>query len=134
MGERPWGYEEIVSLVPGVASLKILRIKAGHKGRLQRHRKKDEAGHLLEGTMIVRWAEPPDIELKMRTLEAGESFHFPVGSIHMEQAVSDCTVLEVSTPYANDRVGMEETYGLDVPEDAMASTSPDEVYEIEPWF
>lgn len=131
-GPRPWGEEQVVALVPGVASCKLLDVRAGHKGRLQRHHRKDEAGYLLEGHMIVRWVQHG--EIFARELWSGESYHFPPGCIHQEEAISDCVVVEVSTPFANDREGMEEAFGLDVPADALPSTAPEEVTELEAWW
>lgn len=93
-GQRPWGKEEIVALVPEVATCKLLYVKAGHKGRLQRHHRKDEAGHILEGEMLVRWADG-DV-LHEQLIRSGQSYHFPVGCIHQEEAVTDCVVIEVS--------------------------------------
>lgn len=132
VGMRPWGVEEVVAMVPGVATCKLLRIREGNKGRLQRHHLKDEAGYVLEGTLRVRWADGEII--CERTLEAGESFHFPPGCIHQEEAVTDCTVIEVSTPHGNDREGCEPLFGLAAPSDALPSTSPDEVTVFERWW
>lgn len=132
LGQRPWGTEEVAALVPGVASLKVLNINAGHKGRLQRHHRKDEAGHLMFGEMIVRWLQGE--VLMERKLIPGDSFHFPKGCVHQEEAVTDCVVLEVSTPFCNDRQGMEAEAGLEVPDDALPSTSPEDVTELEPWW
>lgn len=131
-GPRPWGEERIVALVPGVASCKLLKVKAGHKGRLQRHHRKDEAGYLLEGEMLVRWVS--DGQVFFMELYAGDSYHFPVGCIHQEEAVTDCTVIEVSTPFGNDREGMEEEFGMEVPVDALPSTTLEEVTTLDAWW
>lgn len=130
--ERPWGYEELAALVPGVATLKLLSLRKGCKGRLQRHHRKDEAGHVLRGTLIVRYAE--DRELRERVLGPGDSFYFPVGCIHQEEAVTDCFLAEVSTPFINDREGMESLFGLEVPEDALPTTRPEDVTEVQAWW
>lgn len=57
VGFRPWGSEDVVAMVPGVATCKLLRIRAGGKGRLQSHRVKDEAGYVMSGRLLVSWAE-----------------------------------------------------------------------------
>lgn len=132
VGDRPWGTEDLLCMVPGVATCKLLQIDAGHKGRLQRHHLKDEAGYVLSGEMVVRWVQ--DGEVRVDTLSAGESYHFPPGCIHQEEAVTDCRVIEISTPHANDREGMEHAYGLRPPEDALPSTSIDEVTIWEKWW
>lgn len=137
VGDRPWGYEDLLALIPGVATLKLLQIDAGHKGRLQRHHKKDEAGYVLRGVLRVRWVDDTglgDPYIRERDLLIGDSFRFPAGCIHQEEAVSDCTIIEISTPYGNDREGMEERFGLPVPEGALPSTTPDEVTIWEKWW
>lgn len=129
---RPWGTESLVALLPGSATGKILEVKAGQKGRLQRHHFKDEAGHVLSGSLIVRWVE--DGHLRSTILGPGQSYHFPPGCIHQEEAIKDTTVIEVSTPHANDREGMEHLFGHKVPDDALPSTTPEEVTIVEKWW
>ena len=41
--------------------------------------------------------------------------HFPPGLVHQEEALEDCFIIEASTPHFNDRVRMEESYGLGLP-------------------
>jgi mannose-6-phosphate isomerase len=131
-GDRPWGSEDLLCMVPGVATCKLLEVDEGHKGRLQRHHLKDEAGYVLSGRMIVRWVQGS--ELMERVLEPGESYHFPPGCIHQEEAVTSCRVIEISTPHGNDREGMEALFGFEVPEDALPSTRPEDVTVWEPWW
>lgn len=132
VGPRPWGMELIVAMVPGVATCKMLQIDAGHKGRLQKHHLKDEAGHVVEGQLLVRWADGD--EIRERICDEGQSFHFPPGCIHQEEALTDCVVVEVSTPHGNDREGAEERFGLPVPDDALPSTTPEDVTTFERWW
>ena len=100
--------------------LKKLTIAAGSKGGLQYHRLKDECGYLISGKMIIRY-ESPNGQIVERIIDAGESFHFPPGVVHQEEAVEDCVIIEGSTPHFNDRVRMEEYFGLGMPE-GMPST------------
>lgn len=133
VGPRPWGKEILLALVPGAFSFKRLEMNAGHKGRVQYHHKKNEVGYLLSGTLIIRHDPTGAADengkgaLVERVLEPGAVFHFPTGSVHQEEAVTDCVILEVSTPFFNDRVGMEDHYGLPVPEGGLPSTKPEEV-------
>jgi quercetin dioxygenase-like cupin family protein len=101
---------------------------AGRRGGLQYHHKKDECGYLLSGEMIIRF-DPGDGVLRERIVRAGDVFHFPPGAVHQEEAVTDCVVLEVSTPFANDRVRVEEKYGLS-PAEGLPSTTIDEVQDL----
>lgn len=55
LGERPWGTEELLVLVPNKYMLKKLTIKKGFKGGFQYHRLKDECGVLISGSLLVRF-------------------------------------------------------------------------------
>jgi mannose-6-phosphate isomerase len=114
VGERPWGTEDLLAIVPKQFSLKRLKVKAGHKGGLQYHRLKDEVAILISGKMIIRF-DLGDKILQEKIIETGDVVHFPPGLVHQEEAILDCEIIEASTPYFNDRVRMEEVYGLGSP-------------------
>ena len=38
-------------------------------------------------------------------------FHFPPGSIH-QRAITNCEMIEASTPHFNDRVRVEKKFGI----------------------
>lgn len=111
VGKRLWGSEELVALIPKKISLKILNIKKGNKGGLQYHHKKDECGYVLKGRLLIRYDNGKG-KLNKKILKAGESFYFPKGAVHQEEALSDVKIIEASTPFFNDRVRVEEKYGL----------------------
>lgn len=111
MGKRNWGKEELLVLIPKVLSLKILKIKKGKKGGLQFHHLKNECGYILSGKLLIRYDNGKGI-LKQKILSKGKCFHFPPKSVHQEQAITDCIIIEASTPHFNDRVRVEEKYGL----------------------
>jgi len=111
VGGRDWGEEKLVALIPGVLSLKILTINKGKKGGLQYHHKKNECGYIFSGEMLIRF-DKGDGVLNEKILRAGDSFHFPPKSVHQEEALSDCVIVEASTPFFNDRVRVEGIYGL----------------------
>jgi len=127
MGPRSWGTETLVALSPGKYSLKHLFVKAGSRGGLQYHHFKDESAFLVSGTMRLRYDDGSGI-LVEKVIGPGSSFRFPPGSVHQEEAITDCVLIEASTPHANDRVRMETVYGIDAGNDnPLPSTSPDEV-------
>ena len=128
LGPRPWGTEELLCHVPGKYMIKKLVVKKGAKGGLQFHRFKDEAGILISGKMIVRH-ENENGELIERLLSEGDVFHFPPGVVHQEEALSDCIIIECGTPYLNDRVRMEEVFGLGTPE-GLPTTEANEVEKL----
>lgn len=111
VGPRPWGQEELLVLSSGKYMMKRLTIKAGTKGGLQYHRKKDEAGILISGQMIIRYDDGSG-GLVERVINPGDFFHFEPGVVHQEEAITECVVIEASTPDFNDRVRVERLYGL----------------------
>jgi len=110
VGPRDWGKEILLGVVAGAFSLKRLEMKAGTRGGLQYHRLKHEVAVLLSGSMIVRHVSPSG-ELTEREVTAGEVVHFAPGMVHQEIAVTDCVLIEASTPHFNDRVRVESEFG-----------------------
>lgn len=108
MVQKPWGHEVIwahTELYVG----KVLHIKAGQALSVQYHDFKDETIHLLSGEMIYRVQVGG--ALLDQKLKAGESYRNTPGVIHQMEAVTDCTVLEASTPHLDDVVRLNDRYG-----------------------
>ena len=42
----------------------------------------------------------------------GDSFRFPPSAVHQEEAITDCLIIEASTPHCNDRVRVEKLFGM----------------------
>jgi len=124
MGARVWGTEEILAVSSQNIMMKKLFIKAGSKGGLQYHRKRIEAGYIVSGKMIVRIGKENKIE--ERTLHAGDHFIFEQGVVHQEEALEDTVIIECSTPWINDRVRVEERYGIEKSEGLQSTTPGDE--------
>lgn len=106
--EKPWGHETIWAHSEQYVG-KVLHIKAGHALSVQYHHLKDETIHLLSGEMIYRVKEG-DL-LKDVTLKAGQSYRNTPGTVHQMEAVTDCDVLEASTPHLDDVVRLSDRYG-----------------------
>jgi mannose-6-phosphate isomerase len=115
VGDRPWGSEDLLALVSKQFSVKRLKIKAGSKGGLQYHRLKDEIAIMISGEMLIRY-DLGDKVLREKIVSAGEVVHFPPGLVHQEEAITDCEIIEASTPHFNDRVRVEKIYGLGDPQ------------------
>ena len=111
LGFRNWGKEELLVLISKVLTLKKLKIKKGAKGGLQYHRKKNECGYVIKGKLLVRF-DNGDGTLSEKILKKGDTFHFPPGAVHQEEALTNCVIIEASTPHFNDRVRVEKKYGL----------------------
>lgn len=106
--EKPWGHELIWAHTDRYVG-KVLHIKAGHALSLQYHQKKDETVHVWSGTMRFQTGEG-DV-LTEETLGPGQSFHITPGLRHRMIAVTDCDILEASTPELDDVVRLEDRYG-----------------------
>ena len=105
---KPWGHEVIWAQTDRYVG-KLLHIKAGHALSVQYHERKDETIFLLRGEMVYRVQE--DGELRDVRLGEGESFRNVPGTIHQMEAVTDCDVLEASTPDLDDVVRLSDRYG-----------------------
>lgn len=125
VGERPWGSEDLLALVSTKFSVKRLKIRAGNKGGLQFHRLKDEVAVLISGSMLIRY-DLGDGVLREKIVSSGDVVHFPPTLVHQEEALTDCEIIEASTPHFNDRVRVESEYGFGDPE-GMPTTLEDEI-------
>jgi len=126
LGPRDWGKEILLALVPKKYSFKLLELKKNKKGGLQYHHKKNECGYLIKGKLKVIFDNGKG-QLKSKILKVGECFHFPPGSVHQEEALLDCQIIEVSTPHFNDRVRVEKRYGIREKTGGLPSTKRNEV-------
>ena len=127
LGQREWGEEYLLSLVSGKYTFKKIIIKAGKKGGLQYHQKKNECAYVISGELILKF-DDGNGNLISKKIKAGEAFHIPPGVVHQEQAITDCEIIEVSTPHFNDRVRVEKKYGLD-DESGLPTTTIHEIIE-----
>jgi hypothetical protein len=100
VGKRVWGEEKLLVLISKILSLKKLKIKRGKKGGLQYQRK-----------LILRYDNGREKLIK-KILKPGAIYHFPPRSVHQTEAITDCIIVEASTPHFNDRVRVEKKYGL----------------------
>jgi mannose-6-phosphate isomerase len=107
--EKPWGYE--IHWVPqGLPYMgKVLHIEAGKRLSLQAHDKKQESYWLVNGEcdLVV---ENTTGELETIHLEKGKGYTTMIGQRHRHQAVTDCDVLEVSTPEMGLTWRLEDDY------------------------
>lgn len=110
---KPWGHETIWALTDRYCG-KILHINAGEALSVQYHERKDETVYLLAGEMRY-WVKPDGVEgpaeLEDVRLQVGDAFRITPGTVHYMQAVTDCDVLEASTPELDDVVRLQDRYG-----------------------
>lgn len=107
---RVWGTETIIAETPHYLG-KLLKYEAGKAGGLQYHTEKDETFYLVSGRAYVDWDDGTG-QLHRTTMIAGEAYRIPPGAVHRVEAITDCTMFEVSTPHYDDRVRMEDHYGV----------------------
>lgn len=115
---KPWGYEKIWARTDRYVG-KILHINAGHALSVQYHERKDETVYLLSGELRYWIATAPvrtSEELAGATFEevrlrVGDAYRITPGTVHYMEAVTDCDVLEVSTPELDDVVRLRDRYG-----------------------
>lgn len=105
---KPWGHETIWAHTDRYVG-KILHITAGHALSVQYHNRKDETVYLLSGQLIY-WVKDGD-QLRDMQLKVGEAFRITPGTVHYMEAVTDCDVLEASTPDLDDVVRLTDRYG-----------------------
>jgi mannose-6-phosphate isomerase-like protein (cupin superfamily) len=107
---KPWGHETIWAATDLYVG-KILHIKAGEKLSVQYHNVKDETIYLLSGELKY-WVQLPGMdELRDMKLTVGQAFRITPLTIHYMEAVTDCDVLEASTPHLDDVVRLQDVYG-----------------------
>ena len=106
---KPWGHETIWAHSDRYVG-KILHINAGQELSVQYHNRKDETVYLLSGEISYRVQSKGDA-LDDVKLKVGESFRITPGTVHQMVAVTDCDVLEVSTPELDDVVRLKDKYG-----------------------
>jgi len=107
--QKPWGHETIWAHTDRYVG-KILHINAGEALSVQYHERKDETVYLLSGELTY-WVKLDGDELQDMRLKVGDAFRITPGTVHYMQAVTDCDVLEASTPELDDVVRLEDRYG-----------------------
>jgi mannose-6-phosphate isomerase-like protein (cupin superfamily) len=108
--EKPWGHELWWAQTERYVG-KVLHVKAGNRLSLQYHQRKDETIHLWSGEMILILDEGDGKGLVEHRLQPGQSYRVKPLTRHRMVAVTDCDVLEVSTPEVEDVVRLEDAYG-----------------------
>src|SRR3712207_6516134 len=108
--EKPWGYEIIWAHTDRYVG-KILHITAGQALSVQYHERKDETVYLLSGELRYWVKLEGEAELRAMRLSVGDAVRITPGTVHYMEAVTDCDVLEASTPELDDVVRLQDRYG-----------------------
>lgn len=107
--EKPWGHELhwVKEDMPYMG--KVLHISEGKRLSLQAHDKKQESWFLLDGRAKVIW-ENSQGELIETELEKGQGYTCELGQKHRLAGITDCDILEVSTPEIGNTFRLEDDY------------------------
>lgn len=95
--EKPWGWEIhwTPSSLPYMG--KVLHVYADKRLSLQYHDKKQETWYLISGRGKVVWDNEKG-ELIETELKYGEGYTCCIGQRHRLVGITDCDIVEVSTP------------------------------------
>lgn len=110
---KPWGYEVIWAHTDKYVG-KILSIKQGHKLSLQYHEEKEETIMVVSGTLRLHYGdllEDGSYTIETKEMTVYDRHHVKPGDVHRFEAITDCTLIEVSTPELDDVVRLVDDYG-----------------------
>lgn len=106
---KPWGYEIIFTPPDLPYTGKIIHVNEGKRLSLQVHDKKQESWTILNGRGKVIW-ENKDGELIETELIKGQGYTCKIGQRHRLAGITDCDILEVSTPELGTTYRLEDDY------------------------
>jgi len=107
--EKPWGWELVWAEADAYVG-KLLFVRAGEALSLQYHEVKDESWLVHEGRARLELGEVGG-DLDAIEIAPGDAFRFRPGTVHRVTALEDTLVVEVSTPFLDDVVRLEDRYG-----------------------
>jgi mannose-6-phosphate isomerase-like protein (cupin superfamily) len=95
--EKPWGHEIHWTPEDKPYAGKLLHIHAGKRLSLQVHDQKLETWFLYSGRAKVAWDDGTGATIETE-LQPGLGYSCAIGQTHRLIGITDCDVLEVSTP------------------------------------
>lgn len=107
--EKPWGYELhwVKENKPYMG--KILHLDKGKKCSLQYHDKKLESWFLMRGKAKIIW-DDKNGNLEETEMESGKGYSCSTGQRHRLLGITDCDIVEVSTPEMGNTTRLEDDY------------------------
>ncbi len=107
--EKPWGYE-LHFVREGLPYMtKLEHINKGHRQSMQIHDTKEETFILIKGRGGVIW-ENNKGELITTEFEPFKGYTIPIGQKHRLISITDCDIIEGSTPEAGTTWRLEDDY------------------------
>ncbi len=107
--DKPWGYELHWVAADAPYMGKIIHINAGARLSLQLHDEKQESWLVVTGMATVIW-ENATGELVQTELQPGQGYSTQLGQRHRLVGITDCDVIEVSTPEKGTTWRLEDDY------------------------
>ena len=107
--EKPWGHE--IHWTPDTLPYmgKLIHVNAGARLSLQVHDKKQESWFIIKGRGKVIW-ENTEGKLIETELEQGKGYSCALGQRHRLAGITDCDIIEVSTPEIGTTFRLEDDY------------------------
>ena len=107
--KKPWGYE-LHWVAEGTPYMgKIIHINSGCRSSLQIHDQKQESWLLISGKASVIWEDSAG-ELIITELQPEVGYTIGIGQKHRLVGVTDCDIVEVSTPEKGTTWRLEDDY------------------------
>lgn len=106
---KPWGYE--LHWVPEGAPYmgKIEHVNKGSQCSFQIHDAKNESWYLMSGRAKLVW-EDENGEIVETEMKKGAGYTCHVGQKHRFAGITDCDIIEVSTPEIGNTFRLEDDY------------------------
>ena len=101
--DKPWGYEKVLILTEKYLT-KELYLKEGFRTSFHYHNEKDETMYILSGAGYIEFEDRKEFFSK------NDSIRIKPGVKHTIVATENTTLHEVSTPYLDDTVRVEDYY------------------------
>lgn len=107
--KKPWGYELHWVPADGPYMGKLIHINAGAQLSLQIHDEKQESWFVVTGKGAVVWENSKGV-LVRTDLERWTGYSTKVGQKHRLIGITDCDIIEVSTPERGTTWRLEDDY------------------------
>ncbi|MBO7715990.1 MAG: cupin domain-containing protein [Methanobrevibacter sp.] len=101
--DKPWGYEKILISTEKYLT-KELYIKEGFQTSFHYHNDKDETMYIMSGAGYI------EFEDKKEYFEPNDSIRIKPGVVHSIVATENTSLHEVSTPFLDDTIRVEDYY------------------------
>lgn len=107
--EKPWGHEILWTPENKPYMGKVLHVLAGKRLSLQYHDQKQETWYLINGEAKVVWDDENGNLIETK-LEKGLGYSCVAGQRHRLIGITECDIVEVSTPEIGTTYRLEDDY------------------------